>query len=155
MRRYLSAMLAVMLGLKLNPFINSWNKQCMSANSKRIHTPYNSSVYASINKCSFIPNTAFEVISHIDYLDNGQCIRMYTSDNKQYSRIVLFNDKQTKEGICGILINNKTHEIIYCSTTPEHQNQGIYKQLRAYAVLLGFKLWSVHHSDLMRSKLAC
>ena len=124
----------------------------MSANSKRIHTPFNSSIYATINKCSFIPNTAFEYISHIDKLDNGQVIRMYTSDNKQYSRIVLFNNNK---GICGILIRNQSHEIVYCETMPEHQNKGIYKQLRAYAVLLGFKLWSVHHSENMRSKLAC
>lgn len=124
----------------------------MTANSKRIHTPYNSSVYASINKCSFIPNTAFEYISHIDKISNNQCIRMYTSDNKQYTRLVLFNGNT---GVCGILINNKTNEIVYCETAVEHQNKGIYKQLRAYAVLLGFKLWSVHNSDSMLSKLAC
>lgn len=122
----------------------------MTANSRRTHTPFNSSVYNNINKCSFIPNTAFEYISHIDKLDNGQYIRMYTSDNKQYSRIVLFNGK---EGICGILISNQSHEIVYCETMPEYQNKGIYKQLRAYAVLLGFKLWSVHHSEAMQSKL--
>lgn len=123
----------------------------MPANSKRTHTPFNSSVYASINKCSFIPNTAFEYISHIDKQDNGQTIRMYTSDNKQYSRLVLFNDNI---GICGILINNKTNEIVYCETAVEHRNKGIYKQLRAYAVLLGYRLWSVHHSEAMAHKLA-
>lgn len=122
----------------------------MSANSKRMHTPYNSSVYASINKCSFIPNTAFEYISHIDKLDNGQTIRMYTSDNKQYSRLVLFNNNA---GICGILINNRTNEIVYCETREDYRNNGLYKQLRAYAVLLGFSLWSVHHSEAMQSKL--
>lgn len=122
----------------------------MSANSKRMHTPFNDSVYATINKCSFIPDTAFEYISHIDKLDNGQTIRMYTSDNKQYSRLVLFDNNA---GICGILINNKTHEIVYCETMQEWQNKGIYKQLRAYVVLLGFKLWSVHHSEAMQNKL--
>lgn len=122
----------------------------MTANSKRIHTPYNSSVYASINKCYFIPNTAFEYIAHIEKLDNGQTIRMFTSDNKQYSRLVLFN---ANTGICGILINNKTNEIIYCETKQEYQNNGIYKQLRAYAVLLGYRLWSVHHSEAMQNKL--
>lgn len=124
----------------------------MTANSKRTHTPFNSSVYAAINKCSFIPNTAFEYISHIDKISNNQYIRMYTSDNKQYSRLVLFNNNA---GICGILINNKTNEIVYCETSVEHQNKGIYKQLRAYAVLLGFKLWSCHHSADMQNKLAC
>lgn len=124
----------------------------MTANSKRMHTPFNSSVYATINRCSFIPNTAFEYITHIDKLDNGQTIRMYTSDNRAYSRLVLFN---ANAGVCGILINNKTHEIVYCETKQEYQNNGIYKQLRAYAVLLGYRLWSVHHSELMRSKLAC
>lgn len=125
----------------------------MTANSKRMHNPFNSSVFAALNRCSFIPNTAFEVISHIDYLNDGKVVRMYTSDNKAYSRLVLFNDRQTKEGICGILINNKTHEIVYCATTPGHQNKGIYKQLRAYAVLLGYKLWSVHHTKEMQNKL--
>lgn len=141
-----------MQNLKSNPFINSWNKQCMSANSKRTHTPFNSTVFAPLNKCSFIPNTAFEYITHIDKLDNGQTVRMFTSDNRQYSRLVLFN---ANAGICGILINNGTHEIVYCETKQEYQNNGIYKQLRAYAVLLGFKLWSVHHNENMRSKLAC
>lgn len=122
----------------------------MSSNSKRVHTPYNSSVYASINKCSFIPNTAFEYIAYIDRLDNGQTIRIYTSDNKQYSRLVLFNNNA---GICGILINNKTNELVYCETREDHRNNGIYKQLRVYAVLLGFRLWSVHHSKEMQNKL--
>lgn len=122
----------------------------MSANSKRMHTPFNNSVYASINKCSFIPNTAFEYITHIDKLDNGKTIRMYTSDNKAYNRLVLFNGSA---GICGILINNKTNEIVYCETREDHRNNGIYKQLRAYAVLSGFRLWSVHHSEDMQSKL--
>ena len=124
----------------------------MSANSKRIHTPFNSSVYAVINKCSFIPNAAFEYITHIDKLDNGQTIRMYTSDNKQYTRLVLFN---ANDGICGILIRNQSHEIVYCETRGDYRNSGIYKQLRVYAVMLGFKLWSVHHSADMTNKLAC
>lgn len=127
----------------------------MTANSKRIHTPFNSSVYAAINKCSFIPNTAFEQISFVDYLDNGQCIRLYTSDNKQYTRGVLFHNKQDKEGICGILINNKTHEIVYCETAVEWQNKGIYKQFRAYMCVHGYKLWSYFHTKAMQSKLVC
>lgn len=127
----------------------------MTANSKRIHTPFNSSIYAPINKCSFIPNTAFEQISFVDYLDNGQCIRLYISDNKQYSRAVLFNSKTDKEGICGILINNKTSEIIYCETISTHRDKGLYKQLRAYMCVHGYKLWSVFHSEAMQSKLAC
>jgi hypothetical protein len=126
----------------------------MTANSKRMHNAFDSSVYASINKCSFIPNTAFEYITHIDHLDNGQCIRLYTNDNKQYTRAVLFDNKQAKEGVCGLLINNRTHEIVYCETKENHRNNGIYKQLRAYMVIRGYKLWSVHHSDLMQSKLA-
>ena len=124
----------------------------MSANSKRTHTPYNSSVYASINKCSFIPNTAFEYITHTDKLDNGQTIRMFTSDNRAYSRLVLFNDS---DGVCGILINNRTNEIVYCETRGDYRNNGLYKQLRAYAVLLGFRLWSCHHSKDMQNQLAC
>jgi hypothetical protein len=126
----------------------------MTANSKRMHTPFNSTVFASMNNCSFIPNTAFEYITHIDKLNNGQTIRMYTSDNRQYSRLVLFNGVGIySAGISGILINNRTNEIVYCETKQEYQNQGIYKQLRAYAVLLGFKLWSVHHSKEMQNKL--
>jgi hypothetical protein len=126
----------------------------MTDNSKRQHNPFNSTVYASIHKCSFIPNTAFEYIQFVDYLDNGQCIRLYASDNKQYTRAVLFDNKQAKQGICGLLINNRTNEIIYCETREDYRNNGIYKQLRAYMVIKGYKLWSVHHSDLMLSKLA-
>ena len=126
----------------------------MTANSKRMHVAFNSSVYASINKCSFIPNTAFEHIHKVDYLDNGQCIRLFISDNRQYTRGVLFENRQDKQGICGLLINNRTHEIIYCETKEDHRNNGIYKQLRAYMIIRGHRLWSVHHSDLMLSKLA-
>lgn len=128
----------------------------MTANSKRTHKPFDSSVYASINKCSFIPNTAFEYIEHFEQLNNGQYIRLYSSDNKAYKRIVLFNSKLDSKGICGILINNKTNEIIYCETAVEWQNKGIYKQLRAYAVhCLGMPLWSQFHTESMQNKLAC
>jgi hypothetical protein len=126
----------------------------MTANSKRQHKTFDSSVYAAINKCSFIPDTAFEYIQLVDYLGNGQCIRLYASDNRRYVRAVLFDNKQDKQGICGLLVNSRTHEIIYCETKENHRNNGIYKQLRAYMVIRGYRLWSVHHTDLMLSKLA-
>lgn len=89
-------------------------------------------------------------------MPNDQTIRMYTSDTNNYVRCVLFNSKHDKEGICGILINNKTNEIVYCETAIEWQNKGIYKQLRAYVVhVLKFKLWSVWHTPVMQNKLAC
>jgi hypothetical protein len=126
----------------------------MTASNKRQHKPFDSSVYAAINKCSFIPNTAFEHIQFVDHLDNGQCIRLYISDSRRYIRAVLFNNKQDKEGVCGLLVNSRTAEIIYCETKENYRNNGLYKQLRAYMVIRGYRLWSVHHSDLMLYKLA-
>lgn len=128
----------------------------MTANSRRTHTPFNSTVYATLNKCSFIPNTAFECIEHFEQLNNGMYIRLYSSDNKQYKRIVLFNNKLDLQGIAGILVCNKTKEIIYCETAVEWQNKGIYRQLRAYFVhVLKFKVWSVWYTPAMQNKLAC
>lgn len=124
-------------------------------NSKRQHIPFNSSVMYAQSKCDFIPSCAYETIYNIEYMPDNSVVRVYISDNKQYMRAVLFNNKSDLIGLCGILINKNTNEIIYCETSEQQRGKGLYKQLRAYLCsLLSVELWSVHHTPTMLTTMA-
>lgn len=109
------------------------------------HKPFDSSVYAGLNECNFIPDCAYEKIKD---KHNMPCciIECFISDNGKYIRCRIVDDKQG--GICGIIYNKKTGLVLYGETKEEYRKKGLYKQLKAFiCVTYKVKLWSQYQSD--------
>ena len=127
-------------------------------NSKaKQHEVFNRSIYFAINKCTFIPNCAYEKDYLIERLPNGGIVRIYITDNGRYMRSVYFKTTKCIVGCCGFLFNSKTAEIIWAETNPADRNKSIYKQLKAVTTLLTKKrFFSQFQSDdlLKAAKLA-
>lgn len=109
------------------------------------YKPFNSSIYAAINECNFIPDCAYEKLK--DKHNMPDCIiECFISDNKKYVRCRIVDDKQT--GICGIIYNKKTGLVLYGETKEEHRKKGLYKQLKAFiSVTYKVTVWSQYQSD--------
>ena len=109
------------------------------------HKPFDSSIYAAINECNFVPDCAYEKIK--DRHNMPYCtIECFISDNGKYVRCRIVDDKQI--GICGIIYNKKTGLVLYGETKEEHRKKGLYKQLKAFiCATYKVKLWSQYQSD--------
>lgn len=112
------------------------------------HIPFNRSVYSELNKCSFVPNCAYEKEYINEVFPNGLRVCIYQSDSGQHMRAVLFKNTKVLTGFCGLLFEVKTGRIVYGECNPADRGKGMYKQLRAIVPLLTkVKLWSDFQSD--------
>lgn len=125
----------------------------MTYSIQRPNNAFNRSVYFGQGKCDFVPNCAFETFLHFEKLPNGGVIRIFQSDNKQYTRAVYFPNGQVITGCAGLLFNTKTKEVIWSEVNPANRGQGIYKQLKAFTqATLDVRLWSqFQSSDLLKA----
>jgi hypothetical protein len=107
------------------------------------HYVFDRSVYSGLNKCTFVPNCAFEREYINEVFPNGLRVCIYQSDSGQHMRAVLFKNTKVLTGFCGLLFEVKTGRIVYGECNPADRGQGNYKQLRAIVPLLTkVKLWS-------------
>lgn len=112
------------------------------------HIPFNRSVYSACNKCTFIPNCAYEKEHTVERMPNGIVMRIYESDNGKYRRAVLYKTPHDFTGFAGMLYESKTGRIVYGEVNPADRAQGNYKQLKALVhILTKVKLWSDYQSD--------
>lgn len=109
------------------------------------YEPFNSSIYAAINECNFIPDCAYEKIK--DRHNMPYCIiECFISDNGKYIRCRIVDDKQI--GICGIIYNKQSGLVLYGETKEEYRKKGLYKQLKALIYkTYKVRLWSQYQSD--------
>jgi hypothetical protein len=116
----------------------------MSANSKRQHIPFNSSVYAPISQCDFIPSCAYELPYKTVKLAEGEQIELYITDDKKHIRARYI---KAGIGLSGLVFESKSKRVVYGETMPAHRRQGIYKNLKAYLEhAYKLNLWSDYQS---------
>ena len=119
----------------------------MVASSKKDHKTFDSSVYAPINKCMFIPNCAFENEVTSETI-NGFKFEVFKSDNRAYIRGVI-SDELTGAGICGVLVNLKTSEIVWQECAQSERGKGYTRSLRCLLTpYLRRPCWAVHLTPL-------
>lgn len=125
----------------------------MTYSTRRPNNTFNRSVYFGQSKCNFVPNCAFETMVKWEKLPNGGVIRIFQSDNKQYTRAVYFPNSNVLTGCAGILFNTNTKEIVWGEVNPANRAQGIYRQLKAFTQsALNVRLWSQFQtSDLLKA----
>lgn len=111
------------------------------------HKPFDSSVFAAINECNFIPDCAYEKIKEKHNMSYCK-IECFISDNGKYVRCRIVDDKQG--GICGIIYNKKTGLVLYGETREDYRKQGLYKQLKAFIyTTYNVRLWSQYQSKYL------
>lgn len=116
----------------------------MTTNSKRRHIPFNSTVYAGINKCNFLWSCAYELPYKKFKISDNELVVLYITDDRKLIRAVYIKDNI---GLSGLLFESKTNRIVYGETMLEHRRQSIYKNLKAFlASQYKLRLWSDYQS---------